>query len=63
MIEWEKLEHRLTDCNMNILLKDKRIEIILKDYKNNICPYLVKIKENYKCKQSYFKSKTPYWED
>ena len=62
MIDYKIIENKLTDCNMNKLLKDKRIENIIKEHKD-ICPYVIKINDNYKCKLSIHKDLKNYWED
>ena len=64
MLDYEKLEHKLTNCNMNSLLKDKRIEKYLEEHKKNICPYVLKINNTYKCTSSLHKDiKINFWED
>jgi len=63
MIDYEKLENKLIECNMNYILKDKRISKYIDEHKKDICPYVIKINENYKCSASLHKHKKNFWED
>ena len=59
---YKNLEKRMTNCNMNNIFKDERIQKYVKEHKG-LCIYAIKINDDYKCKLSINIKKCSHWED